>query len=203
MVKLSKFIKQLKNEKKIIRMIVVGDGAVGKTTLVRSMLLKTKRESKSSSYIDKIEDKKVTRTHFMEIESWDYNGLVIQCYDLAGQRTPGLHPLDIISNQVLSYIDIYIFVFSLNRYDSFENIGNWMKLMNIEDKNENNAPGFILVGNKLDLERNISKELIETIMKENNHFQKYVETCAITGLGVKKLLNEILKMGKNLLNSNI
>lgn len=183
-------------------MTVVGDGAVGKTTLVRALLRKTTDHVKNSSSTKILDDKKVTRTPFMEIEAWSYKNLKFQCYDLAGQRTPGLHPLDLIQNQVLNMIDIYLFVFAVDMYESFENLNNWIELMDLVNKSKNGNKGFILVGNKIDLERNVSKELIQSMVGYDKYFQTYIETCSLDGSGVDTLLDKIVNMGKKLLRSN-
>lgn len=198
--KFTKFLARLKKSKKLVRMTIVGDGAVGKTTLVQTLLRKTTNRTKKSSGNEVLKDKKVTRTPFMEIESWTYKDLLFQCYDLAGQRTPGVHPLDVLQEQVINLIDIYLFVFSVDRYESFENLHVWMQLMDFENKIKNENIGFILVGNKIDLERNVSKELIQTLVGNDIFFKSYVETCSLDGLGVDTLLDEITLMGKKLLN---
>ena len=200
MVKLTKFLSRLKKTKQLVRMTVVGDGAVGKTTLVQAMLRKTNHRTKSSLSNEAIESKKITRTPFMEIETWNYGDLVFQCYDLAGQRVEGTHPLDILKHQVLKAIDIYIFVFSVDMYESFENLNNWLELMGFDKNTKNESIGFILVGNKIDLERNVSKELIQTVVGNDKYFQAYVETCSLDGTGVDDLLEEISIMGKKHLN---
>ena len=120
--------------------------------------------------------------------------------DLAGQRTPGMHPLDLLKHQVLKYIDIYIFVFSLDRYESFENLNNWLRLMNLEYNLKAHNTGFILVGNKVDLERMVSRELIQTLVGEDRYFHTYVETSSIYGVGIAEILDKIVKMGRKLLN---
>jgi len=181
-------------------MTIVGDGAVGKTTLVQALLRKTTNHVKSSNGHKVIDDKKITRTSFMEIESWNYKDLMFQCYDLAGQRTPGGHPLDILQNQVINSIDIYIFVFSLDRYESFENLNNWVQLMGLDKKTKNGNSGFILVGNKIDLERNVTSELIQTVVGKDRYFPTYIETCSLDGRGIEKLLDEIVDLGKQILS---
>ena len=181
-------------------MTVVGDGAVGKTTLVQALLQKTTNQIKNSSGKKVINNKKIARTPFIEIESWTYKGLIFQCYDLAGQRTPGVHPLDILKDQVITLIDIYIFVFSVDRYESFENLNTWIQLMGLNNKNNNHNTATILVGNKIDLDKNISKELIEAVVGKDKFFQTYVETCSLDGRGIDKLLNMIIKISKNLFN---
>ena len=198
--KLSNFLLRLKKTKHVVRMTIVGDGAVGKTTLVQAVLQKTNHRTEKSLSKETIEKKKITRTPFMEIETWTYRDLVFQCYDLAGQRIEGTHPLDILKHQVLQSIDIYIFVFSIDRYESFENLNNWMQLMDLDQKSKNEKTGFVLVGNKIDLERNISEELIQSLIGNDKYFQSYIETCSLDGRGVDSLLDEIANMGKKLLN---
>ena len=198
--KLSKFLTRLKKTKQLVRMTIVGDGAVGKTTLVQALLKKTNHRTKSSLSKEAIESKKITRTPFMEIETWTYGDLIFQCYDLAGQRVEGTHPLDILKHQVLKSIDIYIFVFSVDMYESFENLNNWLELMDFNKSTKNECIGFILVGNKIDLERNVSQELIQSVVGNDKYFQAYIETCSLDGTGIDDLLEEISKMGKKLLN---
>jgi small GTP-binding protein len=198
--KLSQFLKRLKKSKHLVRMTIVGDGAVGKTTLVQALIQKTAYYVNKSNGAKVLKNKEITRTPFMEIETWTYKDLLFQCYDLAGQRTPGNHPLDLMRNQVIKAIDIYIFVFSVDVYKSFENINIWIELMDLNNYYTNGHSGLVLVGNKIDLERNISDELVKSIVGKDKYFQKYVETCSIDGRGIDKLLDEITKIGKNLLN---
>jgi len=197
--KLSQFLKRLKKSRKLVRMTIVGDGAVGKTTMVQALIQKTTQYVNSSNGGKVLDSKEITRTPFMEIESWAYKDLRFQCYDLAGQRTPGAHPLDIIKDQVTKSIDIYIFVFSVDRYESFENLNDWIELMSLNNKYKNGHVGLILVGNKIDLEKNISDELIKSVVGKKKYFQKYIETCSLDGRGIDNLLDEITSMGKKLL----
>lgn len=201
MKKLSKFLKRLKKSKKLIRMTIVGDGAVGKTTLVQALIQKTATYNRNMSGANVLKNKETTRTTFMEIETWAYKDLLFQCYDLAGQRIPGSHPLDLMRNQVIKFIDIYIFVFSVDVYESFENINNWIELLDLKSNNINGNSGLVLVGNKIDLERNISNELVKSIVGKDKYFQKYVETCSLDGRGIDNLLDEISNLGYNLLNN--
>ncbi|MFX1593593.1 MAG: ADP-ribosylation factor-like protein [Promethearchaeota archaeon] len=200
---MSNFLSQLKTAHRLIRMTIVGDGAVGKTTLVQALIKKTKENNHNHSDGEFLEEKKIARTPFMEIESWTYKDIVFQCYDLAGQRVPGMHPLDLLKNQVLNYIDIYIFVFALDRYESFENLNNWLRLMNLEYNLKDNNAGFILVGNKVDLERNVSRALIQTLIGEDRYFHTYVETSSIYGVGIEEILEKIVIMGRKLLNLTV
>ena len=199
--KLSHFLNRIKKSKQLIRMTIVGDGAVGKTTLVQALIQKTADSVSKSNGAKELKNKEITRTPFMEIETWAYDGVQFQCFDLAGQRIPGSHPLDLMRNQVIKTIDIYIFVFSVDVYESFENINNWLELMDLNNDYMNGHSVLVLVGNKIDLERNISNELIKSIVGKDKYFQKYIEICSLDGRGIDNLLDEITKIGKNLLNN--
>jgi small GTP-binding protein len=194
---MDKFLKKLKKERELVRMTILGDGAVGKTTLVQALLKESGINSPKNA---KAKLDKIKRTPFMEIEAWNHDGVLIQSYDLAGQREAGKHPIDILKDQVFGFIDIYILVFSLHRYESFENLNSWIQLMDQHEDESNGRIGYILVGNKLDLERNVSKELIDSVVGPNKHFDKYIETSATQGTGISQLMNEITKMGRDLLN---
>ena len=71
--------------------------------------------------------------------------------------------------------------------------------MNLTNESKNGQVGLILVGNKIDLERNISNELIKSVVGKKKYFQKYIETCCLDGRGIDNLLDEITKMSKKLL----
>ncbi|TXT56450.1 MAG: putative GTPase Era [Candidatus Thorarchaeota archaeon] len=200
MTETTKFLLEIKKSKRLVRVTIVGEGAVGKTSIVSTILNSTEAKEHSTSTISKLE--KTNRTPFMIIETWKQDDLTIQCFDLAGQRnTPGAHPLDILKDQVLKMIDIVILVFALDRYESFENIYKWMQLMGFESGPPENGPRFILVGNKCDLEHNVSKDLITPLVGPDKMFQTYVETSATENIGIHKLLDEIGRIGKEVLDS--
>ncbi len=181
------FKEKLKRLRRIIRITVVGDGAVGKTTLIKAMLnLLEKNESYEYNY------EEVKRTPFMSIERWKLNNLSIQCYDLAGQRRPGAHPIDVLSDQVLREIDVIIFVFALNRFESFENLNEWKEI--IEKSLENNSPYYLLVGNKADLGKEVPQEMIDNIVGDDKPFKRYVETVAIKNQGITDLVDALVSV---------
>jgi len=199
--KLSQLLKRIKKSKQIIRMTLVGDSAVGKTSIIQALKQKTANYKNKSIADNILKNKEPIRTTFMEIETWAHKDLVFQCYDLAGKRIPGSHPLDLMRNQVIKFIDIYIFVFSVDVYKSLENINNWIELMDLKSSNINGNSGLVLVGNKIDLERKISTELFKSIVGKDKFFQKYVETCSLDGKGIGNLLDEITNLGYKLLNN--
>ena len=55
------------------------------------------------------------------------------------------------------------------------------------------------MGNKVDLERNVSRELVHTLVGEDRFFHTYVETSPIYGMGMDEMLNKIVHLSKRLL----
>lgn len=186
----AKFFNQLKKQKKIIRLIFLGDGAVGKTSLINKILDYTSQCNQDIL----TEDEDTKRTPFLNIESWYCEGLTIQSYDLAGQREPGAHPIDLLRTQVFGRTDIIIYVFSLNRFESFENLYTWKELVEGEDQ-QNNSHYNILVGNKLDLEKKVSMDFISPLVGEGKNFELYIETSAKENIGIKELINSLVEIG--------
>lgn len=192
----AEFFNQLKKQKKIIRLILLGDGAVGKTSLINKVLEYTS-ESECNQAIPLTEDEDTKRTPFLNIESWYCEGLTIQSYDLAGQREPGAHPIDLLRTQVFGRTDIIIYVFSLNRFESFENLYTWKELVESEDT-QNNSLHNLLVGNKLDLEKKVTMDFISPLVGNGNVFERYIETSAKENIGIKDLINAVVEIGSTL-----
>ena len=181
----SKFIDQLKREKKILRITFLGDGAVGKTTLVSQFL------NKFGVVENQLPSEE--RTPFMNVISWKQGDFTIQCFDLAGQRIEKAHPIELITKQVLGGLDIIFFVFTLDRFASFENIETWY---NLAENNEiAGKVKYYLVGNKCDLEQIVNQEMIDNTIK-NGMFTNYISTSAVTEDGISSMIDIIEDVGK-------
>ncbi|NWF95736.1 MAG: hypothetical protein HXY34_06305 [Candidatus Thorarchaeota archaeon] len=188
---------QAKKAKRIIRTLLVGDGGVGKTTLIYAIkeLSAGHATERSEEGSERPGEGSIKRTPFMEIATWCYDGVTVQCFDLAGQRIEGTHPLDLVREQVVTLIDVLIMVFSLERYESFERLYQWIELLRTGPQVLDDTVKMVLVGNKSDCERCVSRELIEPIVGEGRPFLKYFETCAIDDQGVSALMQEIARLG--------
>jgi len=185
------FLHYLKQEKQILRISVLGDGAVGKTTLIQSII---------NSVDDGDSKQETSRTPFMEIETWIHDGISIQAYDLAGQRTEGAHPVDLLPDQIFGHIDIILLVFSLHRYESFSNLDTWMQLIAKQiETSDNGMPNFLLIGNKSDKEQRIDDSLIESVVSSNQGISKFLKTSAQNGAGIDQLISEISSLAQTII----
>lgn len=166
--------KQKKNDS--IKVVVLGKGVVGKTSLVFKMINI---------------DKDLNNSHYATIEDrHTFNYLVnekqkqIEILDTAGE--------DDYQNMMDVWIEFgecFILVFSLTSMETFQALDKiHQRIIKIKNKN---IP-IILVGNKSDLE---NQREIESEMASNKAYQwgaDYLETSAKTGYNVLKVLDMIL-----------
>ena len=153
-----KIERNLKNDKiydKSIKIILLGDSSVGKTSIIRRLC--------KGDFEDNL-------LATLSIECYNYiikiNDFIIrmQLWDTVGQELYN----SIISNYYRS-TDVAIFVYSVDNKKSFENIQKWFdQMVEKNTKVENNNLKCVLLGNKTDLEREISFEQGEKYANENN-----------------------------------
>ena len=170
----------------VYKICIVGDGGVGKTSLV----LRYTDNSFKEDYLMTIGSNFAVKT--MELPESPACTISLQIWDLAGQpRFNIVRPLFYRGAKAI------IYVFDLTRKDSLENLINWKKEIeqNIELK------PCILVGNKLDLAEKVKNKVeIEKveILKSKLNAKSYLETSAKDGSNIneafKECINGILNM---------
>ncbi|HUY01081.1 MAG TPA: Rab family GTPase [Candidatus Deferrimicrobium sp.] len=157
------------------KIIVVGDGGVGKTTLILKYTEKRFRES----YISTIGVQ-------WTVKEVNYEGKEIKLiiWDVGGQEI-----YKKIRTNFYEEGNAAIIVFDLTDPGSFDHVETWMK----EVQTFCGAIPFILLGNKLDLieQRKVEREEVQTFIQKYNI--PYFETSAKTGENVVDLFNNIIK----------
>ena len=161
---------------KSIKIILLGDSNVGKSSLVNCLKKNENLQRKTISlevynYIIKIKDL------VLRMQIWD---------------TVGQEKFDSIATNYYKTTDVAIFVYSINDLSSFENINHWYNELsnkgdtNIDSNEENSniekSMIKVLVGNKKDLEecRLVSYEQGEKLCKEKN-FDLFMEIDCNSG----------------------
>ena len=149
-----------KEKREIIRVTLLGDYKVGKTSLRNAFLnIDFIENSLSTVGINKINSK-------FELENGKEIKLII--WDTSGQER--FHS---ISMSTIKNTQGIILVFDVTDRKSFDDLNNWLQSIN----NETNKVSIILFGNKCDLSnRLVSKEEAENLAKKNNI--PYIETSA-------------------------
>ncbi len=163
----------------IYKVIVIGDPAVGKT----SLLTKFAKNQFEEKYLPTVGVNIVKET----IELKDINATIsLMFWDVAGQ--PQFYMLH---RPYFNGADGMLLVFDITRSSTFSNINNWY---NSAVKYGLSGIPRILIGNKIDLkdERKIILPMAEHLSEKLN--APYFETSALTGETVKDVFQKIAEL---------
>ena len=157
------------------KIIILGDSSVGKTALTKKAV-----KNEFEEYYQ------ATVGFEFLVFNIKINSLIIklQIWDTCGQELYKSLITNFYRNSSLA-----ILVYAINKKDTFVNIKNWLKELKI-----NGAPDMkiFLVGNKIDLEREVTKEEAQKYA-EINRIDMFMETSAKTGENAQQLLIEVAK----------
>jgi small GTP-binding protein len=159
----------------LFKVIIVGDGAVGKTTLATHF-----------TYGKFIEYYKMTIgvDFFVKDVSIGDDMVKLQIWDTAGQER-----FAFIRPNYYQGTSGGLMVFDVNRRESFKSLDKWLKEVYT---NCGNIP-LLLLGNKIDLDmRQVKKSHAEKYAKKNN--LPYYETSAKTGEQVFDVFSELARV---------
>ena len=123
------------NEQQTYKIIIIGDGDVGKSSIMLRFIKNSFDDSINSTIGVDFSSKKIKiKGHDIKINIWD---------------TAGQERYNSITTNYYKNVDAALVIFNLNNKSTFDNVQNiWIK--NIQDKC-GDIP-FILVGNKSDIE---------------------------------------------------
>ena len=144
---------------KSIKVILLGDSGVGKTSLLNCL---------EPNDIDLNQKKTISLEYFNYIIKANNNIIRMQIWDTVGHEKFN----SIISNYYKT-TDVAIFMYSIDNIESFNNINNWFNELNDKGNNDNNIKTIkILLGNKNDLEkeRKVTYEMGEKLKNEKNFY---------------------------------
>lgn len=169
----------------VLKCIIAGDGAVGKSTIAKRLC------GKLTDDIN-IEMTKGLDIEKFEIEKNDNEKIVIQLWDMGGQEQFRVFQKDFFEGAHL-----VIFVYSLTWFHSFLHLNDWIRLIS-----ERKPPlkGFV-IANKIDLpNRAIASKEGEDLAFNLGY--DYYEVSSLTGMGFDEfkegLVSSILFMMDNM-----
>ena len=166
------------NKKFEARLITLGDGQVGKTSLI----LRYIDNKFSYNYLSTIGfDSKVKKVQLENGEE-----IKVKIFDTAGQER-----FKSIAKNYLKNANGIILAYDITREKTLENIQNWIDEMLEDNHNEIHK---ILIGNKSDLKekRKISKEQGEEMAKQFELENNFYETSCESGENVEKAFNDLV-----------
>ena len=164
-------IKRTENVKKMFKLIVLGDAAVGKTTLVNRFL----RKEQIGDYRPTLGINIATQNYYVQ----GYKDDIIQflIFDLAGQEF-----FKRVRHEYYTGANCAFIVYDVTRKDTFNEASNFW--FNDARKELGNIP-IVLVGNKMDLveQREVSTE--EGVAEASKLGCSFIETSALENLNVQ------------------
>ena len=189
---MSKKIINKNNKKKIFlaNIITLGNGQVGKTSLI----IKYVDNTFSLNYIQTLGmDFKIKMVKLQNSEE-----IRVKLTDTAGQERFGS-----LSSNYLKKANGIILIYDITSRESFEALNNWADEIKEKSKSDEARP-IILIGNKLDLEKNrcISKEEGENFAKNNCGGINFYETSCKTGENVENAINDLVSQVYNKYSGN-
>ena len=156
---------------KPIKLLLIGDTCVGKTSLLLRFCDNFFPESHMATIGVEFKEKIIT------INDKNYK---IHLWDTAGQER-----YSSLTKNFYKHAQGIIFVYDVNNIESFQNLKNWIKNPDYEKRNVK----IIIVGNKIDLKKEISTDDLKRLA--NRYSCKYFEVSAKNNINVNSIFESI------------
>ncbi|XP_077999842.1 rab-like protein 2A [Glandiceps talaboti] len=161
------------DREKSVKVICLGDSAVGKSKLVERFLMDGYQPQQLSTY---------ALTLFRYNTTVDGKDVVVDFWDTAGQeRFSSMHP------SYYHQAHCCILVFDITRKITYKNLPNWYK----ELREYRSAIPCICAANKIDVDYNVTKKAFNFAKKHNMPFYF---VSASDGTNVVKLFRQAIKL---------
>ena len=174
------YLEYVKLYKKIRKILILGSGAVGKTSLTK--VLKSQVPLK-----DMDGDCDYKRTLFVEIDQFKTENKegTFQVIDLAGQLGLPIHATRDSARFAFNAVDLICYVFATDNIQSLIELNEWSNIVkDYYSSIKTNTPPVILIRNKMDLKSLIDDSLLEHIKPE---MKAYFEVSCFDGQGIDNL----------------
>ena len=162
------------------QLLIIGDSTVGKT----SLLYRYAQDKFSNQYLAT-----VGIDYFTVDEKINGKIVRIKIWDTAGQER-----YKALTNSFFRSTQGIILVYDVSKQETFDNLKYWLQSINL-NVGENSHIKKIIIGNKIDLQREVVKEEAEGFAQINN--VPYYESSAKDNIGVvdsiRALATEVLK----------
>lgn len=163
------------------KLCILGDSAVGKTTLTHRYLSGVFKESYKLT---------IGMDFYVKKLHLNSNKITLHIWDFAGEDK-----FRFLLSSTLVGAHGAIFMFDITRYSTLKNLTDWLTVFDNSNLTYNQEVPKILLGNKLDLmeNRTISQEEAKDFANKNN-FLEYLECSSKTGENVDVIFNKISRI---------
>jgi len=161
----------------LFKLLIIGDAGVGKS----SILLRFTDDS-FDDYIQSTigVDFKVKHLDVMD------KRVKITIWDTAGQER-----FRTLTSSYYRGAQGVILCYDVTRPDSFNNLQHWLKEVKLYSPNNGEGVVKLLVGNKIDLERKVSRETAESWARSQGML--FLEASAKTKMGIRQCFMEVVQ----------
>ena len=158
-----------------MKLIVLGDTNVGKTSLIQSYIMGYVPNKYCSTVgIDFLYKNLTINNHNVDLHIWDTTGQE-RFMSIVRPYYKGSHAI--------------MLIFDLNNLVSFNHIETWLR--EIYNNIEESTYMLYLIGNKNDCEIFVSKDVIQTLLDKYPNI-KYMETCAKSNTNINLAFDTIV-----------
>lgn len=166
------------DRKHMLKIIILGDMNVGKTSIMKKYVNNQFSETYKATIGADFLTKNITL---------DNDNFILQIWDTAGQER-----FQSLGTAFYRGTDICILVYDSTNLDSLYNLINWKKefITNSGILFPEKYP-FLVIGNKKDLPNNISNEIIENVMKKMD-IKLHFKVSAKNGENLNKAFKRII-----------
>ena len=163
-------------KKFFFKIVVVGDGGIGKSTMIQRLI--------TGKYIEQ----KITIG--TDLATWSIEGddleIKLQIWDFAGEKR-----FRFFLPNYCRGADGCLLCYDITRYTSFQNLQEWYDIV----QDNTSDPGFVLIGGKVDLadsRRTVQLEEAEEFQKQHN-IPYYFETSSKSGYKTKEIFETLTR----------
>jgi len=158
-----------------VNCMLIGDSETGKS----SFLIRYVRNNFSDTFLTTIDlDKEIKLFQHMDKKYW----LIL--WDTAGQER-----FKSLPKKYFQYADGILLLFDISKKRTFEHVKNWIEDIKF-NLNEERKTNIYLIGNKLDLERNVTREEGLEMAKELG--MKYFECSNKLNININEIMDHMI-----------
>ena len=157
--------------KGFLKVIIIGDSGVGKTSILEAFNYKKISKSAKPTIGAEFTKKKVTLSDGTEVN--------LQLWDTAGQER-----FQSLCTSFYRGSDCCLLVFDISDRETYENLEKWKVAFQHTTGDQSQEIPIVVVGNKIDMVNTLHKDQIELEWVRSGKAKAYIEASALKMIGI-------------------